>query len=139
MPWWRDAVNAGFNTGAEPWLPLGADHAQRAVDVQESNPASVLARARALLAWRRREAVLRQGEIRFHHAPGQHALLFERLLPGQAPLVLAFNLGGRALDIPCRTPWGLSALPGTPLPMAQLSPDGRGWHLPPHSAAVATR
>jgi hypothetical protein len=62
------------------------------------------------------------------------------LLPGQAPLVLAFNLGGRALDIPLPdTLGGLSALPGTPLPMAQLSPDGRGWHLPPHSAAVATR
>lgn len=140
MPWWRDAVNAGFNAGAEPWLPLGADHAQRAVDVQEADPASVLAQARALLAWRRREAVLRQGEIRFHHAPGQHALLFERLLPDQAPLVLAFNLGGRALDFPLPdTLGGLSPLSGTPLPMAQLSPDGRSWHLPPHSAAVATR
>ena len=34
---------------------------------------------------------------------------------------------------------GLSALPGAPLPAAQLSPDGRGWHLPAHGVAVATR
>ena len=95
---------------------------------------------RALLAWRGRSAVLRQGEIRFHHAPGQHALLFERRLPGQAPIVLAFNLGGRALDVPLPdTLGGLSVLSGTPLPSAQLSPDGRCWHLPPHGAAAATR
>lgn len=140
MPWWRDALNAGFNTGAEPWLPLGQDHAQRAVDVQEADSASVLAQARALLAWRGRSAVLRHGEIHFHHAPGRHALLFERRLHGHAPIVLAFNLGGRALDLTLPdTLGGLSALPGAPLPAAQLSPDGRGWHLPAHGVAVATR
>ena len=115
-------------------------HALRAVDVQEADPASVLAQARALLAWRGRTAALRQGEIRFHHAPGRQALLFERVLSGHAPVVLAFNLGARALDLALPdTLGGLSALPGAPLPAAQLSPDGRGWHLPAHSAAVATR
>lgn len=140
MPWWKDAPQAGFNTGAEPWLPLGEEHAARAVDRQEIDPASVLSQARALLAWRRGEPRLRRGEIRFHHAEGPHALLFERRLPGQPALVLAFNLGTRAVNLLLPdTLGGLAAAQGAPLSSAVLSTDGREWHLPPYSAALATR
>lgn len=140
MPWWKDAPQAGFNTGAEPWLPLGEEHAARAVDRQEIDPASVLSQARALLAWRRGEPRLRRGEIRFHHAEGPHALLFERRLPGQPALVLAFNLGTRAVNLLLPdTLGGLAPAQGAPLSSAVLSTDGREWHLPPYSAALATR
>lgn len=140
MPWWREAPNAGFNTGAEPWLPLGPDHAARAVDVQEPDPTSVLSQARALLAWRRGQPALRRGEIVFHHAEGAHTLLFERRWPGAPTLVLGFNLGSRAANLLLPdTLGGLAPVQGAPLACAVFSADGREWHLPPYSAALATR
>jgi alpha-glucosidase len=137
MPWQADAPNAGFNAGAEPWLPMGEGHAERAVAVQEADAHSVLAQARALLAWRRAEPRLREGVIRFHRAT-EPVLLFERALPGGPALVLAFNLGAR----PVRFTWPdtlAKLLPwdGTPLPAAELDAAARLWSLPALGAAVA--
>ncbi len=60
MPW-DTSANCGFTTG-EPWLPLGADHAARSVEVQKQAPGSMLALTRALLELRRREPALALGD-----------------------------------------------------------------------------
>jgi alpha-glucosidase len=60
MPWDRTS-HCGFTTG-EPWLPLGADHAARSVEAQESDPKSILALTRGLLDLRRREPALSLGD-----------------------------------------------------------------------------
>jgi alpha-glucosidase len=59
MPWRADAPHAGFSTG-EPWLPVAVPHVPLAVDRQEVDAGSVLAATRALLAWRRSNAALRE-------------------------------------------------------------------------------
>jgi alpha-glucosidase len=102
MPWRHDAPHAGFGT-AEPWLPVPESHRSRAVDLQERDPASVLAATRAFLAWRRGQPLLRTGTIRFLRAAGP-VLLFARE-DGAERLVCAFNLG----DAPqrCRSPHAL--------------------------------
>jgi alpha-glucosidase len=68
MPW-NDAPGGGFTEpGVRPWLPLGDVHACN-VEAQISDPTSVLALTRALIALRREEADLRSGTYRSLRAP----------------------------------------------------------------------
>ncbi|GAA0751910.1 DUF3459 domain-containing protein [Ideonella azotifigens] len=145
MPWQHDALQAGFNAGAAPWLPLGQGHGERSVDLQQADPASPLHHARALLAWRRGEARLRNGSIRFHDA-AEPVLLFERARGAGPALVLAFNLGDTPVSLPLPAKLGmLLPVNGTPIAPAELleaSGDahcagGRCWLLPAHGAAIA--
>jgi alpha-glucosidase len=102
MPWQRTAPNAGFSD-AEPWLPVPAEHAAAAVDLQEDDPASPLARTRAFLAWRRGERVLYDGDIRFLEG-GDEVLAFTRTHDDGAGLLCCFNLTGAAATLTMRGP-----------------------------------
>nr|MBA2695125.1 DUF3459 domain-containing protein [Actinomycetota bacterium] len=51
---------AGFST-TEPWLPLGTDYQRVNVATQQSDPASMLALYRRLIAHRRDSPALREG------------------------------------------------------------------------------
>ena len=91
MPWDASA-NCGFTTG-EPWLPLGADHAEQSVEAQRRDPASMLTLTRALLELRRREPALSVGDW----APlvaEDHVLAYARTW-GERRFVVALNLGLR--------------------------------------------
>ncbi|MEW4448967.1 alpha-amylase family glycosyl hydrolase [Qipengyuania sp. JC766] len=61
MPWLADETG-GFGTGA-PWLPLGAENLARSVDLQDADPASLLAHTRAMLALRDAHPALRVGRV----------------------------------------------------------------------------
>jgi alpha-glucosidase len=89
MPWDASA-NCGFTTG-EPWLPLGADHAERSVDAQRHDPDSMLALTRALLELRRREPALSVGDWAPIVAEGD-VLVYARTW-GERRFVVALNLG----------------------------------------------
>jgi alpha-glucosidase len=66
---WTDAPGGGFTEpGARPWLPLGDVHSYNVED-QRSDPASVLALTRDLIALRRQEPDLRIGPYRTRAAP----------------------------------------------------------------------
>ena len=91
MPWRHDAPGLGFSGGA-PWLPFGADHAARAVDLQEADPASLLHLTRACLALRRAHPALRLGSWTLLHADAA-LLAFERAY-GDERLLCLFNLAG---------------------------------------------
>jgi len=90
MPWSSTRSHAGFTTGT-PWLVLGAQHAQLAVDTQQQDPGSQLNVTRRLLALRNRSPALRTGALRWLDAPGS-LLAFERSTPQQR-LLCVFNLG----------------------------------------------
>ncbi len=92
MPWTAQAPLAGFTVGAETWLPVGPDHPDRSVAVQEADAASVLAFARAAIALRKDHAALRTGGIAFLDAP-DGVIAFTRS-EGDETLVCAFNAGG---------------------------------------------
>jgi alpha-glucosidase len=89
MPWDASA-NCGFTTG-EPWLPLGADHAERSVDAQRHDPGSMLALTRALLELRRSEPALSVGDW----APivAEDTVLAYARTWGERRFVVALNLG----------------------------------------------
>lgn len=93
MPWQKDAPHAGFGN-AEPWLPIPAEHAARAVDVQEKDAHSVLKHYQRFLHWRKQWVALRCGSITLYDAP-EPLLAFARNWEGEEILCL-FNLGAEA-------------------------------------------
>ncbi|HEV7915768.1 MAG TPA: alpha-amylase family glycosyl hydrolase [Albitalea sp.] len=102
MPWSRASLHAGFSQGrqVEPWLPVPAEHAQRAVDVHEADPRSPLRFMRRLLAWRKTQPALLTGDIAFFDAPEPVlALLRTPEHRGQGPALLClFNLGAKPIE-----------------------------------------
>ncbi len=130
MPW-DDSPSAGFSHG-EPWLPVPQSHRARAVDVQEPRTDSVLNATRAFLRWRKTQAALVEGSIRFLDAPPE-LLAFVREHHGQR-LLVAFNLSDAALS------WHapeVTALIDTPGIDAAALRDGK-LEFPPRGAAYAT-
>jgi alpha-glucosidase len=97
MPWQSAAPQAGFTSG-KPWLPLGAGHAQLAVEAQLRDPHSILDLTRRLLVFRRHHEALRSGTLRFLDTPGS-LLAFERR-SGSERLLCLFNFGAAALPVP---------------------------------------
>ena len=89
MPWTRAAPWLGFSD-VKPWLPVGEAHRPLAVDVQESEPNSLLHWTREVLALRNATPPLRRGTIHFLDTPGD-LLAFERTQDGQQCLCV-FNL-----------------------------------------------
>lgn len=112
MVWEAGADNAGFTTAAKPWLPVAADHAARAVDAQEGDAQSVLNHYRAMLAFRKQHAVLRDGSMQFLDS-NQDVLVFRRE-QGDDKLLLVFNLTRASLEF--ILPAGLSVKSALPLP-----------------------
>jgi alpha-glucosidase len=94
MPWQAKAKHAGFST-AKPWLPVPREHAARAVDVQDEAKDSVLNFYRHFLGWRKTQAWVRHGDIRFVDA-AEPLLVFVREHRGERWLC-AFNLGGEPM------------------------------------------
>ncbi len=102
MVWNAEAENAGFST-AKPWLPIPPGHRARAVNVEEADSHSVLARYREVLAFRKRHPALQHGSIAFMDAP-DNVLAFLREGDGER-LFCAFNFGDAAVkwDLPAGT------------------------------------
>jgi alpha-glucosidase len=105
MPWTARGKFGGFST-AEPWLPVPEEHLQRAVDVQEASPASVLNACRQFLVWRRQHPALKRGSIRFVDAP-DNAIAFVREHEDES-ILAAFNFSREPVSLP-------SSLKVTPL------------------------
>ena len=89
---WDASANGGFTTGT-PWLPVKAPQLARNVAAQEGAQGSVLESYRAMLAFRRAEAVLRDGKTTFLTAPDP-VLAFLR-----GDLLCLFNLGKEAVSL----------------------------------------
>jgi len=92
IPWTAKTPYGGFST-VEPWLPMPAEHIQRAVAVQDKDANSVLACARQVAGLRKAHTVLRTG--RFIELELRPPLLgFERA-DGSQRIRCLFNLSHR--------------------------------------------
>jgi alpha-glucosidase len=126
MPWTAAAPHAGFSA-AEPWLPVDPDHVPLAVDRQETDPDSILNLTRRLVALRRREPALREGDIRMvDEGP---LLAFERIA-GAERLLCVFNLGDDEVA------W---QLPAGWAPVEAVGGDSTGGTVPPLAGLIARR
>ncbi len=131
MPWKIDKSNAGFSQH-EPWLPVPKEHLPLAVDAQEKNKESVLNFTRSFFAWRKTQAPLLRGDIKFLGAP-EPLLAFTRAWEGKT-LLAAFNLGLKemAYKIPQCSKFTLLPPEGFACRL-----DDNMLHLPGYSACFA--
>lgn len=102
MPWRHLEHHAGFSAaaGAQPWLPIPAEHVARSVDLEEQRSDAPLHFMRALLKWRKSVPALTAGAIRFMDMPG-NVLAFVRTddPTGVGPGILClFNFDGTPVD-----------------------------------------
>ncbi|HTT11451.1 MAG TPA: alpha-glucosidase family protein [Burkholderiaceae bacterium] len=109
MPWTASGRFAGFSEKAA-WLPVAEAHRERAVDVQDSAPDSVLNAFRRFLDWRRRHPALRRGSIRFIDAPDNGLALVRE--DGEERILAAFNLSARAFAVALPRDWDVAPLGG---------------------------
>ncbi len=128
MPWISKAPHGGFTSGT-PWLPLGPDHLSAAIDVQEKNPNSLLARTKALIALRNGMPALQQGDITIREASGD-TLIFDRIA-GDQHIFCAFNFGA--------TPIALNMLQADRWQILESTGNGDKDILPPLSGIVCLR
>ncbi|WP_299701120.1 alpha-glucosidase family protein [uncultured Tateyamaria sp.] len=96
MVWEAEAPNAGFTSG-NPWLPVKAPQAARAVDIQEVANDSVLHFYRNAIAFRKANPALQSGRTAFLTAP--KAVLAFRRETAEQTLTCAFNLSKEPLTL----------------------------------------
>jgi alpha-glucosidase len=97
MPWEKDAAHCGFTEGT-PWLPLGPNHAEMAVDVQSADPNSFASHTREMFALRKDHDALSIGRIVKCEADGE---LFHLVRDQDEETIhCVFNMGQSTLICP---------------------------------------
>lgn len=128
---WQPGPGAGFcPPDATPWLPIHSNAAQRNVQVQQADPASLLRWYQQLLALRSERPALHAGDLSLRSAADPDLLVYERTAGDDAVLVVA-NLGDRPASVPAPGTGALLASSDLAIRVAA----GSVW-LPAHSAAV---
>lgn len=131
MVWQSNAHLGGFSTSARAWLPVPADHLNRAVDVQVRANDSILAHYRAMLSFRKQHSALGKGDITLVDAP-EGVLAFTRKDGGER-LFCAFNMteASVAYVLPKGIAPGPSGAPGS-----VAEPAGGTLSLPPFGGYI---
>jgi alpha-glucosidase len=132
MPWTSDMTFAGFSD-TKPWLPIAVDHKARAVDAQDSDPGSVLAVYRRMLAFRRRHPALARGSFEIGPTAAEYVSFIREL--ADETLFCAFNLSdaGQTVTLP-EGDWQILSDAGF-----ESHVDGREGYMPPAQALFAIR
>lgn len=89
---WTSAANGGFSS-ATPWMPANGNHVNINAESQTNDPDSILAYYRRLLALRRAEEVIRDGDYALV-AADEHVYAYSRRL-GSVQLHVVANFSGR--------------------------------------------
>ena len=97
---WDASTHAGFTTGT-PWLAVNPDHGEWNYEAQRTDPASVLAHYRRLIALRHELPVVALGHFTMLLPEHEHVYAFTRSL-GDETLLVVCNLS--------RTPYGMATL-----------------------------
>ncbi|MCW1383466.1 alpha-amylase family glycosyl hydrolase [Novosphingobium sp. KCTC 2891] len=125
LPWQVQHEQGGFTT-ATPWLPVGAENLSRAVDRQETDPASLLNLTRLLLRLRKDSSALRLGSFTVLHA-GETVLALRREHEGRQ-VIGVINMGASAAKWP-------AGIPETGKEMVSVN-DAAIGSLPPFGAVL---
>lgn len=97
---WDSSPNAGFNAGAPTWLPVAANYEAINVARQKGDPRSMLALYRRLIAYRQKNAVLRDGRYQSVTGMGipMDCYVYTRTL-GEQRVLVGLNFTAETQDI----------------------------------------
>jgi oligo-1,6-glucosidase len=107
---WDDSANAGFTTGT-PWLPVNPNYRDINAAAQVTDPDSVLAHYRRLIALRHTEPAVVHGDFTMLLPGDDHVYAFTRRLDDVELLVLGnFSAEPVSADIPDAAAWTAAEL-----------------------------
>jgi alpha-glucosidase len=129
---WDSSANAGFNSGAKPWLPVAPDYTTRNVAAQRNDPNSVLNFYRTLIAERRTNPAL-AGDMAMVDRNNPDVLSYVRTGGGKR-LLTVLNFGGNATDLTLTQLGG--GKPGRVIVQNKATLSGAGIHLAPLGVMV---
>jgi alpha-glucosidase len=90
---WTGGANAGFNSGAKPWLPVPASATSHNVEVEGRDSTSVLGVYRAVLKLRHENPAVREGSYVAVNPSDPNVMSFLRRYKNAAVLVV-INMSG---------------------------------------------
>jgi glycosidase len=126
---WDAGANAGFTTG-KPWLKVNPNYTEINVAAQENDPNSILNYYRALIALRKREEVIREGDYRPLLAERDDVYAYERCMEGRKLTMIA-NFSGNEIDFPAE----IMAQAGA-VELCNYPTHPQGGKLRPYEAAI---
>jgi alpha-glucosidase len=134
---WTDGVNAGFNAGATPWLPVPASARTHNVQTESRDPNSVLSVYRAVLKLRHDDPAVRDGTYVPLNEDDPNVMSYLRQYKGDAVLVV-INMSGQdqtaSFDL---SPQGLRGARTEPVIQSAASGDLAGVRLQPYGVFIA--
>jgi alpha-glucosidase len=140
---WTPGPQAGFSTNPHTWLPIPPSYKTINVEVESANPDSLLNWYKRLIALRRDNPSLRDGNLVMLQKDNPSVLGYLRTaVHGSKPVVVAINMTGQpqhiSLDL---KPAGISGASGDTLLSTEKTPPSatslRGLTLRPYAVWIA--
>ncbi|MCC6570697.1 MAG: alpha-glucosidase [Chitinophagales bacterium] len=100
---WNTQKNAGFSTADKTWLPVNKELDNRNVAQQLQQPDSLLHTYRSLLAIRKKEKALHQGDIEIINAGNDQILAYVRTFEKEKLLVF-LNFSAKKITVQVKQP-----------------------------------
>ena len=99
---WDNAANAGFTTAAKPWLPIPPSASTYNVETEKKDPNSIFNTYKTLLALRRSEPALRDGDYTSVDNDNPYVFSFLRRAPdsdGAETILVCLNMSDQSRTI----------------------------------------
>ena len=136
MQWTADPGVGFCPDDVTPWLPVNDDRITRNVDIQSTDPTSLLSLYRELLTLRALRPALHAGSLRMLTVESDALIAYERA-DGDDTVTVVANLGDDTTVYRTGVSKGaLLSATGDDVELFEGERSGTHVHLPPHSAAV---
>jgi alpha-glucosidase len=88
---WNSSISAGFSTNPNTWLPVAPDYKQVNVEVEARDPDSMLNWYKKLIALRRSNSAIRDGDMSMLETGNPNVIAWSRTAPDGKVVVVACN------------------------------------------------
>ena len=96
---WTPGPQAGFSTNPKTWLPIPSSYKSINVQTESADPTSLLNWCKTLIALRRSDVALHDGEMRMLNVDDANVLSFVRTAPSGETVAVAMNMSGQPQSI----------------------------------------
>ncbi len=103
---WDGLVNAGFSTAKTTWLPVAANYKTVNVKVEEEQPDSLLSWHKKLIALRRENGALRDGELTMLDTNNPSVISYVRRTADGSSVLVSVNCSGTEQTVSLEVPGG---------------------------------
>jgi alpha-glucosidase len=106
---WNSDNNAGFSTNPHTWLPIAPDYKQVNVSAESRDPNSMLNWYKKLIALRRNNSAIRDGDMRVLEIGNENVVAWSRTVPNGKVVVVACSFSAQPQTFSFQSALGGSA------------------------------